>query len=63
MFNEGGRKSINIRENFLNNGVVLSGATEIRFSVSISKEYPELNKKFSDYLSEKTDENFVFLQL
>ena len=58
-----GQKSLNIPDTFLNNGIVLSGATGIPFLVSISKKSPELNKKFSDYLSEKTDENFVFLQL
>ena len=67
-----GRKSLNIPDTFLNNGVVLSGTAEISegfntffssIGPQLAKNIPNTTKKFSDYLSEKTDENFVFANM
>jgi len=66
------RKSINITDTFLSNGVVLSGAAEISegfntlfssIGPQLAKNIPNITNKFSDYLSEKTDENFVFANM
>ena len=56
----------------MNNGIVLSGAAEISegfnafFSSKghqLAKNIPNSTKKFSDFLSEKTDENIVFANM
>ena len=67
-----GRKSINIPDTFVNSGLVLSGAAEISegfntffssIGPKLAKNIPNSTKKFSDYLSKKTDENFVFANM
>ena len=67
-----GRKTINIPDAFLSNGKVLSGAVEIsggfnNFFTSIgpdlAKTIKGTEKQFSDFLSQGTDENFVFANM
>ena len=67
-----GRKTVNIPDVFVSNGRVLSGAVEIsegfnnffaNIGPDLAKTIKGTEKRFSDFLSHETDENFVFANM
>ena len=67
-----GRKTVNIPDTFVSNGKVLSGAVEIsegfnnffaNIGPDLAKTIKGTKKHFSDFLSQGTEENFVFANM